>query len=116
MKKLTTDSLDSLFDHLNQPETIFWIRDKSYKKQIYLSTSIEAVWGIPAGKFYDDINGDIIKSTLIADEGRAKWLTLDTVKNSIANKEAISAENKLFSADVLIHIKDNQGQEKLLNG
>ncbi len=114
MKKLTTDSLDSLFEHLNQPETIFWIRDKSYKKQIYVNSAIETVWGIPTAKFYDDSDGKMLKATMLPDEGRDKWLTLDKVKNSIANKEVIHEQHHVNSPDVLLRIKDTHGEEKYL--
>lgn len=112
MKKLTMDALDALFTSLNRPDNVFWVRDKSYKKPIYISPTIEKIWGIPGARFYSDTDGKILQSTMVEDEGKEQWQTLDANKNAVAKKDFRSIENQ--SSDVLLRINDAQGQVRYL--
>ncbi len=53
MEKISIQALNALFDYLNnQSNTIFWVRDKSFNNQIYLSQSFENNFKLPTETMY----------------------------------------------------------------
>jgi len=110
MKKLTRSALDSLFNVLNKPDGVFWIRDKSYRKQIYLSPTFEQIWGISNDKMYNDPEGEILKATFLEDEGKKKWLSLDQTKRALADNNSFDGDNVSDSRNLIRikNAKDNQ--------
>lgn len=54
MEKLTIQSLNALFTYLNdQVASVLWIRSKDNKRQLYVSTNYESIWGRPVNHLYE---------------------------------------------------------------
>lgn len=54
MEKITTQSLNALFDCFNeQPNSVLWMHSQDYQRQIYLSQTFESIWGVQAEKLYN---------------------------------------------------------------
>lgn len=114
MKKITISSLDSLFHYLNKPSSVFWIRDKSYKNQIYVSPSFEEIWGIPCSRLYDDREGKVVPSTLV-EESINEWRELNKVKRDIADGMFSSPDQNLPNSELLLKAKGQNGKELFLH-
>lgn len=114
MKKIDINALDAFFSYLNKPTTVFWLRDKTYKKQIYISPSFEQVWEIPCASLYEDAESSLIKSTLIEDDASQNWIKLDEIKEEIGASQTDKSVLPQQNAELLLKIKTPQGKQRFI--
>ncbi len=81
MKMISVNALDSLLYCLNEKSQIFWMRDKTYSKQLYVSPSFEYIWEMPCDMLYD--KPSVFKDTINADEYSRQILNMDTQRSKI---------------------------------
>lgn len=115
MKKLDLNALDALFGYLNKPNNVFWMRDKTYKKQLYISPSFERIWEVPCASLYDDKESVLIKSTLLPDEEASQhWVKLDQVKEDIGAGQNEQIVTPPQNSELLLKIKTPQGTQRFI--
>ena len=52
--QLSVQSLNSLFPHFqNMPNTVFWMRDVNYQRQVYVSQNFQELWHAKTDQLYD---------------------------------------------------------------
>ena len=112
MKIISIDALDSLLYCLNEKSQVFWMRDKTYSKQLYISPSYESVWEMPCSTLYN--NPSIFKDTINPDEYSQQILTLQTLRSDLRNDQGESQNNKQSEQPLLWRIKTNQGHIKYI--
>ncbi len=109
MKRITIDALDSFFDYINRSDYVFWLRNKDYTRQIYVSSSFEDIWGVPVSSLYE--MPDIIKNSVIADDCGEKILKLDKVREDFTQSSDLNIDIDAMSKvnQVFWRIKTPQG-------
>jgi DNA-binding CsgD family transcriptional regulator len=106
MKKLTLSALDSLFYFLNKPSITFWLRDKKYNRQLYVSPSFESIWGRSCVSLYEDPLS--FRDSVLPDENGKLLLSLDFEREKAGQDEK---QNELLAPDELFwQIKTPQGE------
>lgn len=115
MKKIDLNALDALFGYLNKPNNVFWMRDKTYKKQLYISPSFERIWETSCTSMYEDKEAVLIKSTLLPNEDSSRdWIELDCVKEDIGAGQAEEPAMPLENGELLIKIKTPRGTQRFI--
>lgn len=85
MEKLTIQSLNTLFSHLNdQPASVLWIRSNDYQRQLYVSSHYESIWGRKVDQLYE--SPDSFMETLLPNSEDNVYKKIhDRIENNQAN-------------------------------
>lgn len=109
MKKISIQSLNSLFNFMRElPSIVFWIRDTSFTKQIYVSSNYETLWEHSSEKLYE--HPESFSDTIISSDKKAY---INSVDNQIhANDKNENTNENIYLYRVitrkskLIYIRD----------
>lgn len=108
MKRVSIQRLNNLFAFLNDIDSVvMWMRDLTFRKQIYVSPNYDSVWGHSSEKLYN--YPESFKETVFIEDRNIHQLatkTKSTVEkiNSLEDKIYLYRIQNLNSK--LVHIKD----------
>src|SRR5687768_5918825 len=101
MEKLSTQTLNGIFDFFNQqPDIVLWILSRDYQRQLYLSPMFENIWGEKNEVLYNNpatwneflYEDDVLR---VANHAKTRVSAPEKIDKDVLFYRAVSKDNEI---------------------